>query len=59
MVPFLYENSPFYRRRFEKLGLVPTDIRNADDLLRSGRSSTKTEMAEDAQAHPPYGTYTA
>ncbi|HVG50112.1 MAG TPA: hypothetical protein VM867_00605, partial [Xanthobacteraceae bacterium] len=27
VVPFLYENSPVYRRRFERFGLVPTDIR--------------------------------
>ena len=59
VVPFLYENSPFYRRRFEKYGLVPTDIRNADDLVAKWPVVTKTEMAEDAQAHPPYGTYTA
>jgi phenylacetate-CoA ligase len=59
VVPFLYENSPFYRRRFERLGLVPTDIRNTDDLIGKWPVLTKTEMAEDAQAHPPYGTYTA
>ena len=56
---FCYENSPFYRRRFERLGLVPTDIRNADDLIAKWPVVTKTEMAEDALAHPPYGTYTA
>src|SRR5215467_5063560 len=33
-VPFLYENSPFYRRRFERLGLVPSDIRDVDDLWK-------------------------
>jgi phenylacetate-CoA ligase len=31
-VPFLYENSPFYRRRFERFGLLPSDIRSVDDL---------------------------
>ncbi|MGZ3411534.1 MAG: phenylacetate--CoA ligase family protein [Xanthobacteraceae bacterium] len=59
VVPFLYENSPFYRHRFERLGLVPTDIRNADDLIAKWPVLTKTEMVEDAQANPPYGTYTA
>ncbi len=59
VVPFLYENSPFYRGRFERFGLVPSDIRNADDLMSKWPVVTKTEMAEDAVAHPPYGTYTA
>jgi len=31
-VPFLYENSPFYRRRFERHGLLPSDLRGLDDL---------------------------
>src|SRR6185295_16578310 len=32
LTPFLYENSAFYRRRFDRLGLAPTDIRTIDDL---------------------------
>jgi len=32
VAPFPYENSDFYRRRFDRLGLVPTDLRNVDDL---------------------------
>ena len=27
-VPFLYENSPFYRRRFERLGMTPDDVKS-------------------------------
>jgi phenylacetate-CoA ligase len=56
-VPFLYENSPFYRRRFERLGLLPSDIRNIDDLEK-WPVVDKTEMMADAVEHPPYGTYT-
>jgi phenylacetate-CoA ligase len=59
VTPFLYENSPFYRRRFDGLGLVPTDIANADDLISKWPVLTKTEMADDAKVNPPYGTYTA
>lgn len=58
-VPFLYENSLFYRRRFERLGLVPSDIRTVDDLVAKWPVVEKAEMAEDALRHPPYGTYTA
>jgi phenylacetate-CoA ligase len=56
-VPFLYENSPFYRRRFERLGLLPVDIRSVDDL-KKWPVVDKTEMMADAAEHPPYGTYT-
>jgi len=57
VVPFLYENSPFYRRRFERHGLLPTDLRSLDDLER-WPVVDKTEMMADAAEHPPYGTYT-
>lgn len=58
LLPFLYENSSFYRRRFDALGLAPTDIRSVDDLQRKWPVVTKEEMAEDVAADPPYGTYT-
>ncbi|MCW5773181.1 MAG: hypothetical protein KIT16_16180, partial [Rhodospirillaceae bacterium] len=56
-VPFLYENSPFYRRRFERLGMTPDDIRSVEDLPK-WPVVDKREMVEDALAHPPWGTYT-
>lgn len=57
LTPFLYENSDFYRRRFDSLGLTPDDIRNHDDLLK-WPPIDKKEMVEDLMAHPPWGTYT-
>ncbi len=54
--PFLYENSGFYRRRFDRLGLVPDDIRTTDDLVK-WPVVDKSEMMEDAAENPPYGTY--
>jgi phenylacetate-CoA ligase len=59
VAPFLYENSEFYRRRFDRLGLLPSDLRTVDDLIAKWPVVDKHEMAEDAAAHPPYGTYTA
>ena len=56
-VPFLYENSPFYRRRFDRLAISPADIRGIEDLSK-WPVVDKTEMMEDAAEHPPYGTYT-
>jgi phenylacetate-CoA ligase len=57
VVPFLYENSAFYRRRFEKLGMIPSDLKSLEDLSK-WPPIDKTEMMEDAPANPPYGTYT-
>lgn len=57
LTPFLYENSEFYRRRFDKLGLTPDDIRTVDDLAK-WPPIDKMEMAEDLMANPPWGTYT-
>ncbi len=56
LTPFLYENSGFYRRRFDRLGILPTDIRRVDDLPK-WPVVDKHEMMEDARAHPPYGSY--
>jgi len=58
VAPFLYENSDFYRRRFDRLGLAPTDLHSVDDLIAKWPVVDKTEMMEDAVANPPYGTYT-
>lgn len=58
VAPFLYENSDFYRRRFDRLGVAPTDVKDVDSMLANWPVVTKQEMMEDATAHPPYGTYT-
>jgi phenylacetate-CoA ligase len=55
-VPFLYENSAFYRRRFERLGLLPSDFRGVEDLGK-WPVVDKAEMMADAAEHPPYGSY--
>ncbi|MCC0080653.1 MAG: AMP-binding protein [Rhodobacter sp.] len=58
VAPFLYENSAFYRRRFDRLGVAPTDITSVETMVANWPVVTKYEMMEDATAHPPYGTYT-
>jgi phenylacetate-CoA ligase len=57
LIPFLYEHSAFYRRRFDRLGLSPSDIQTVDDLPK-WPVVDKAEMMADAAEHPPYGTYT-
>ena len=56
VTPFLYENSKFYRGRFDKLNLLPTDIQTIEDLIK-WPVVDKKEMMEDVEANPPYGTY--
>ncbi len=56
VTPFLYENSLFYRARFDRLGLAPTDVASIEDLPK-WPIIDKAEMMADASANPPYGTY--
>lgn len=57
VIPFLYENSPFYRERFERLGQTPADYNGIADLEK-WPVIDKSEMMEDVGAHPPWGRYT-
>jgi phenylacetate-CoA ligase len=57
-VSYAYESIPFYRRKFDAIGLKPGDIRSIDDLALIP-VTTKLEMAEDLAEHSPWGTYTA
>src|SRR5258706_2108011 len=58
LTPFLYENSAFYRRRFDRLGLAPTDISSVDDLPKWPLLDQR-EMMEESLAHPAHGTYSS
>ncbi|HLQ10651.1 MAG TPA: AMP-binding protein [Ktedonobacteraceae bacterium] len=57
-VRYVYECIPFYRRKFDRIGLQPGDIRSVDDLPLIP-VTTKQEMADDLAGHSPWGTYTA
>src|SRR5712692_9865935 len=57
-VRYVYECIPFYRRKFDRIGLQPGDIRSVDDLPMIP-VTTKQEMADDLAGHSPWGTYTA
>lgn len=57
-VRFAYECVPFYRRRLDRAGIDPGDVRSVDDLAHLP-VTTRQEMAEDVAAHPPWGTYTS
>jgi phenylacetate-CoA ligase len=51
-VRYAYECIPFYRRKFDRIGLSPGDIRSLDDLHLIP-VTTKQEMADDLAEHRP------
>ncbi len=57
-VRYLYEYSPFYRRKLDAAGIAPADVRSLHDLPRLPLT-TKEEMSLDVAARPPFGEYTA
>ncbi len=53
---YVYNKSPFYRRKFQEARLVPDDIRCAEDLVRIP-FTTKTELRESQEKEPPFGDF--
>ncbi len=51
-----WEHVPFYRRRWEKLGLVPGEITSIRDIRKLPVISKK-DFEEDLLENPPFGTY--
>ena len=55
LAAYVYEYSPFYRRRFDEVGLKPGDIRNLDDFKRNVPITDKNDLLALQQERPPYG----
>jgi phenylacetate-CoA ligase len=58
MARYVCDNTPFWRRKFDAAGVRPEDISGLEDLPRIP-FCTKTELLEDQQRHPPFGSYVA
>ena len=54
MVRYVYEETPFWRRKLDSTGLKPDEIRGLEDLPRIP-FCTKEELQEDQAQHPPFG----
>ena len=52
MVKNCYENVPFYKRKFDEIGLLPGDIRGIDDLGR-----LPFTVKQDLRDNYPYGLF--
>jgi len=55
-VAYVYERSPFYRRKFDAAGIKPDDIRTLDDI-RYVPFTIKEELRESQAEHPPWGDF--
>jgi phenylacetate-CoA ligase len=51
-----YQESAFYREKFDGVSLHPDDIKSLHDLVRIP-FVTKEELREEQQSHPPFGRY--
>src|SRR5437879_1093507 len=50
-------NNAFYRRKLDAAGIADTrDLSVIEDGLHLLPFTTKTELSDDAAAHPPFGT---
>ncbi|MEE9280779.1 MAG: AMP-binding protein [Myxococcota bacterium] len=58
MVHYVYAATPFWRRKFDAIGLKPEAIRGVEDLERIP-FCTKEELLDDQEANPPFGSYVA
>ncbi len=55
LVSYAYENTAFYRRKFDAAGIKPSDIRTLEDFRRRVPVTDKSEFIGLQQESPPYG----
>ncbi len=52
---YAYKRSPFYRRKWDKAGISPREIRSLEDFEQIP-FVTKEEIRQDQLEHPPFGS---
>ncbi|MBU1905287.1 MAG: AMP-binding protein [Proteobacteria bacterium] len=52
---YAYKNSPFYKKKWDKAGVKPEDIRSLDDFEQIP-FVTKDEIRRDQMEYPPFGS---
>jgi len=56
MVSYLYENSPYYHRKFDELNLKPSDFRTTADIVK-GPITVKQDFEINEIEKPPFGDF--
>ena len=54
IVKHAYENSKFYKDKFDEAGITPDDVKSVEDVGKLPFLS-KESLREDQAAHPPWG----
>ena len=57
MVAYVYERSPYWRRKLTEAGIQPGEIQSVADLPRLP-FTTRAELDAEQAEHPPFGEYT-
>lgn len=58
-IRYIYQNSPFYQRKFAEAGLRPEHIKSIEDFRRLVPFTVKEELRKSQEDHPPLGDYVA
>jgi len=56
MVHYLYDNSPYYHRKFDQMSLKPQDFRGTKDVSK-GPITIKEDFAISQREKPPFGDF--
>ncbi|MHA1209860.1 MAG: phenylacetate--CoA ligase family protein [Candidatus Freyarchaeota archaeon] len=59
IVNYAYENSPFYKKKFDKAGIKPGDITSFEDFYDKVPFTSKHELVQSQRENPPYGDFLA
>jgi len=57
MFRFAYENSPYYKKKFQDIGLEPGDIKTMDDFFSKVPYTCKQDLIDSQENTPPYGDF--
>jgi phenylacetate-CoA ligase len=55
LIKFAYENSAFYRKRWDEMKIKPSDIKSLEDIVKLPILK-KEDFERDQVEYPPYGT---
>ncbi len=53
---YVYERSPFYRKKFDDAGVIPEHIKTMEDVSRIP-FTVKEELRKSQEKYPPYGDF--
>ncbi len=56
LVHYAYDNSPFYRKKFDEIGLEPGDIKTIEDFKTKIPLTDKSDFLATQIEDPPYGS---